>query len=89
MERQEWTYDVLAVVVPTIQNQSDHQDERIDNAALDRVHDHSSIESVQSAVRSDLCRALGLSDPPDEESGDDDVSHERDREEGWRDVFDS
>ena len=85
----EGTYNILAVVVPTIQDQSDHQDERIYNATLDRVHDHASVEGIQPVVRSDLCRALGLSDPPDEEAGDDDVGHEGYGEEGGRDVLDS
>jgi len=71
----EWTYDVLAIVVPTIQNQGDHQDERVQNATLDRVPDHASIESVHLMVRRDLCVVLGLFDPPDDETGDDDVSN--------------
>ena len=82
--RSEWeivrdgTYDILAIVVCAIQNQGDHQDERIYDATLDRVHDHTSIKSVHSVVRSDLCRPLGLPDPPDQKSSDDEIGYERD-----------
>ena len=40
-------------------------------------------------VRSKLCGVLGLFDPPDDETGDDDVGHERDSEQGRSDVLDS
>ena len=73
----------------TIQDQSDQQKERIDNAALDRVSDDSSIESVHFTVRGEYCRVLGLFDPPDEETGDDEVGHEGDGEQGRSDVLDS
>jgi len=49
-DHSEWTYDILAVVVPTIQNQGDHQDERVQDATLDRVPDHASIESVHLMI---------------------------------------
>jgi len=80
--------DVLAVIIPTIQDQSDGQKERVQGATLDRVPDDSPIESVELGVRDELARILGLSYPPYEEAGDDDVSDERDREQGWRDGFD-
>ena len=40
-------------------------------------------------VRSELDGVLGLFDPPDEESGDDDVGNERDGEQGRGDVLDA
>jgi len=83
------THDVLAVVTQTIQDQSDHQKEWIEDTALDCVPDKSSIEGVEPMVRGELCRVLGLFDPPDDESGNDDVCHERDGEQGGSDVLDS
>ena len=83
------TYDVLAIVLQTIQDQGDQQKERIDNTALDGVPDHSSIETVQPMVRSELCRVLGLFHPPDDETSDNEVGHERDGEQGWSDVLNS
>lgn len=73
----------------TIQNQGDHQNEGVQNAALDGVPDHASIESVQLMVRTDFCVVLGLFDPPDDETGDDNVSNKRDREEGRCNGLDS
>jgi len=83
------THDVLAVVAQTIQDQSDHQKERIEDTALDCVPDQLAIEGVEPMIRSELCRVLSLFDPPDDESGDDDVGDERDGEQGWSDVLDS
>ena len=83
------THDVLAVVMQTIQDQSDHQKERIEDTTLDCVPDQSSIKGVEPMVRSELCRVLGLFDSPDDESGDDDVCHERDGEQGGSNVLDS
>jgi len=83
------THDVLAVVVQTIQDQSDQQKERIEDTTLDCVPDQSSIEGVEPMVRSKLGRILGLFDSPNDESGDDDVRHERDGKQGGSDVLDS
>ena len=73
----------------TIQYQSDHQHERVYDTTLDRVRDNPSIERVEPTVRGDLDGVMGLFDPPDEESGDDDVGHERDGEQGRGDVLDA
>ena len=44
------THDVLAVVMQTIQDQSDHQKERIEDTTLDCVPDQSSIKGVEPMV---------------------------------------
>jgi len=75
--------------VSAIQDQSDEQEEGIDDATLDRVPDHTSIESLQPTVRGEPRRVLGLFDPPDEETGDDEVGHEGHSEQGRSDVLDS
>lgn len=59
-------YDVLAIIFPTIQDQSDHENERIQNTALNRVPDHTAIEGVQPMVRSEPRSVLSLLNPPDE-----------------------
>lgn len=83
------TYDVLAIVFPAIQDQGDHQNEWIQSAALDRVPDDASVESVHPMVRSELHLVLGLFDPPDDEACDDEVGCERDGEESRGDILDS
>lgn len=40
-------------------------------------------------VRSELCGVLSLFDSPDDKTGDDEVGHKRDGEEGRCDVFNS
>ena len=40
-------------------------------------------------VRSEPCSVLGLFDPPDDETGDDDICHEWNGEQGRSDVLDS
>lgn len=80
--------NVLAVVVPTIQNQSDGQKEGIDDTTLNRIPDQPPIKSVQPAVSDKLGRIVGLFNPPHDEPGDDEVGDERDGEEGWGDRFD-
>lgn len=80
-------YDVLAVVVPTIQNQSDGQKKGIDGTTLDRVPNQPPIKGVHPAVCNKLGRIVGLFDPPDDETGDDKVGGQRHGEEGWGDRF--
>lgn len=71
-------HDILAVIIPTIQDQSDGQKEGVQSATLDRVPDHTLIENVELAVCDEFARVLGLSYPPYDETGDDEVGDERD-----------
>ena len=85
----EQTHDILAVILQAVQNQSSQQKDRIQNATLDRIPDHTPVEGVHAMVRGELCAVLSLFDSPDDETGDDDVGNEWDGEEGWSDGDDS
>lgn len=81
-------HDILAVIIPTIENQSDRQKEGVQSTTLDRVPNHSLIERIELGVRDELAGVLSLLYPPYYKASDDQVGRERDREQGRSDGFD-
>lgn len=77
----------MAVIVATIENESDGQKEGIESATLDRVPDDSSIESVELVVRYELARIVSLFYPPYDKTGNNEVGDERYGEQGGCDGF--